>query len=324
MVLQFHGKYQLSSAHDDAITCVAFSGGGDYIASGGLDRKLQIFSLADGRLHYLVVTPSPIKSLIWLPGPEQMLVCACNSGILINVTIFAGDTMNFTYFRADNHTIDFMAIDPSADYLATGDWQGRGRLTSPKKSVDNIDVYVILTGLHWYSGATGTGDGNIKLITAYRHHGIQCIPITWFLGGYDLYSLDSGIVAHTYSHGLPSINNDKYPATFLPRGIAFCAVTADGTVTLWDVKQGDRLQSVQHLPGVTIHAIAVYAAEKSGTIFLATASRDEVRVWRAISSGNRHRNGDGCCSKHHTIAVWAAALVCACAIMLVPAFWSTK
>ncbi|KAH9168279.1 WD40-repeat-containing domain protein [Lactarius sanguifluus] len=361
MVLQFHGKYQLSSAHDDAITCVAFSGGGDYIASGGLDRKLQIFSesLADGRLHYSVVTPSPIKSLIWLPGPEKI-------GILINVTIFAGDTMNFTYFRADNHTIDFMAVDPSADYLATGagvdvriwkgdrrhDWQGRGRLTSPKKSADNVDVYVILTGLHWYS-ATGTGDGNIKLITAYRHHGIQLWDVeqmaivqsismpspifgsslspngllisTAKLGGYDLYSLDSGIVAHTYSHGLPSIN-DKYPATFLPRGIAFCAATADGTVTLWDVKQGDRLQSVQHLPGVTIHAIAVYAAEKSGTIFLATASRDEVRVWRAISggAGNRRRNGDGCCSEHHTIAVCAAALVCACAIMLVPAFWSTK
>ncbi|KAH9010834.1 WD40-repeat-containing domain protein [Lactarius hengduanensis] len=300
--------------------CQASAGGeGDYIASGGLDRKLQIFSLADGRLHYSVVTPSPIKSLIWLPGPEQMLVCACNSGILINVTIFAGDTMNFTYFRADNHTIDFMAVDPSADYLATGagvdvriwkgdrrhDWQGRGRLTSPKKSADDVDVYVILTGLHWYSGANGTGDGNIKLITTYRHHGIQLwdveqmaiVPIDY---------LDSGIVAHTYSHGLPSIN-DKYPATFLPRGIAFCAATADGTVTLWDATQGDRLQSVQHIrassfvsmlsrhasqfnthfpqAGVTIHAIAVYAAEKSGTIFLATASRDEVRVWRAISGG---------------------------------------
>ena len=90
MALEFHGKYQLASTHDSTITCVAFSGKGDYIASGGLDWKLLIFSSADGQLHYSVTTPSPIKSLIWLPGSEQVLVCACHNGILINVTILAG------------------------------------------------------------------------------------------------------------------------------------------------------------------------------------------------------------------------------------------
>ena len=49
-----------------------------------------------------------------------------------------------------------------------------------------------------------------------------------------------------YTHGL-SASNDKYPSTFLPKGFTFCAVTVDGTITLWNVKQGDRLQSVQHL-----------------------------------------------------------------------------
>jgi transducin (beta)-like 1 len=90
MTLQFCGKYQLTPAHNGAITCVAFSCNGDYIASGGLDRKLQIFSLADGRLHYSVTIPGPIKSLIWHPGTEQMLFCACNNGVLIDVTIIAG------------------------------------------------------------------------------------------------------------------------------------------------------------------------------------------------------------------------------------------
>lgn len=58
------------------------------------------------------------------------------------------------------------------------DWQGLGRLNSPKKSADNLDVDIILTGLHW--GSSASGDGNIKLITTYRYHGIQCVPITWF------------------------------------------------------------------------------------------------------------------------------------------------
>lgn len=153
MSLQFRGKYQLRSAHDGAITCVAFSCSGDYVASGGLDRKLQIFSLADGRLQYSLITPSPIKSLIWLPGTEEMLVCACNKGILLNVTIIAGVsnylvselepshspvlkvTTNLSYFQVCNHAIDFMAVSLPADYLATGAgvdvqiWKGDGRRT---------------------------------------------------------------------------------------------------------------------------------------------------------------------------------------------------
>ena len=91
MPLQFRGKYNLSSsAREDAITCLAFSIQNDYIAIGGLDGKLQIFALADGQLHYTIVAPSPIKSLIWFPGVEQTLVCACQSGILINIIIRAG------------------------------------------------------------------------------------------------------------------------------------------------------------------------------------------------------------------------------------------
>lgn len=91
MTLQFRGKYLLSSpARGDAITCLAFSIKGDYIAVGGLDQRLQIFALADGQLHYSIIAPSPIKSLIWLSGAEQTLVCACHSGILINIVIRPG------------------------------------------------------------------------------------------------------------------------------------------------------------------------------------------------------------------------------------------
>lgn len=345
---------------------MAFSCSGDYIASGGLDRKLQIFSLADGRLHYSVTIPGPIKSLIWHPGTEQMLFCACNNGVLIDVTIIAGVTMNFNCFRFSNHAIDFMAVspDPPADYLATGAgadvriwkrdrrhvWQALGCLSSPNKCAGNLDKDIILTGLHWRA----IGNGNIRLISTYRYHGIQLwdvekvtvvrsigmrLPIlgsslspngllisTAKLGGYDLYNLDSGIVVHTYTHGFPA-SNGKFPTTFFPRGIAFCAATADGTVTLWNVEQGDRLQSVQHLPGATIQAIAVHFSEKSGTVFLATASCDDLKVWGATPTGvgrRRKCHNDRYCSKRHTFAVWTAALVCVGAILLVPAFWPTK
>ena len=68
-------------------------------------------------------------------------------------------------------------------------------------------------------------------------------------GGYDLYSLDTGIVLHTFAHDLPLavLDGDTYPSTFLPTGFVFCGATVDGTVTLWDVELGDRLQSLHHL-----------------------------------------------------------------------------
>ena len=104
-MLRFRGKYLLASPmHGDTITCVAFSILGDYIAIGGLNQRLHIFSLADGKLHYSIISPSPIKSLIWLPGAEQVLVCACHSGILINIIVRPG-VSNHLGFKLDSEAL---------------------------------------------------------------------------------------------------------------------------------------------------------------------------------------------------------------------------
>lgn len=62
-----------------------------------------------------------------------------------------------------------------------------------------------------------------------------------------MYGLDSGNILQTFVHGLP-LDGDVHPTpcTFLPTGFAFCGATVDGKVTIWDVKLGDKLQSVRH------------------------------------------------------------------------------
>ena len=170
MALQFLEKYQLSSSvHEDSITCVAFSIKGVYIASGG--RTLRIFSLDDGKLHYSIITTSSVKSLVWLPGPEQTLLCAYQSGILMNITIRPGvcshiysymlrshisytmkDTINISYFQEKHHFIDFMAVDISAAYLATGHgedvriWKGDKHCTSSTP----CQCFSLLVDLHMH------------------------------------------------------------------------------------------------------------------------------------------------------------------------------
>ena len=146
---------------------MAFSVDGDYIAVGGLKSRLHIFSLADGQLHYSITTPSPIKALVWLPGAEQTLVCACHSGILINIIVRPGVstrfdlrsgpshtycntkvTMNLSCFRAQHHTVEFMAVDTSTCYLATGSgldvrvWKGDKHRMSSYTSLRFIYLHI--------------------------------------------------------------------------------------------------------------------------------------------------------------------------------------
>ena len=73
-----------------------------------------------------------------------------------------------------------------------------------------------------------------------------------------MYSLDTGIVLHTFAHGL-HVGIDKYPTAFLPGGFAFFGATIDGTVTIWGVKEGDRLQLVQHLCASILNSLNFHA-----------------------------------------------------------------
>ncbi|KAH9027136.1 hypothetical protein EDB84DRAFT_1439951 [Lactarius hengduanensis] len=332
--------------HAMVILVVAPADAGPQLGGGGISWLGKLENLSRGRhktfkrhtknaetrLEYIFKSTAvqrPAKLYAWRVTVRAVGRQACQASAGILTLAFSKDTYELTYFRADNHTLDFMAVDPSVRLSRYGcwggyDWQGRGRLTSPKKSADDVDVYVILTGLHWYSGANGTGDGNIKLITTYRHHGIQWLSSNRLVchprwesrlrcdRGWDCNSL--GCDARR-----PMTISPTYPCVQL---------------RLYALSS----QFNTHFPqaGVTIHAIACMLLRRAGLYSLATASRDEVRVWRAISGGrnsaleslawvHRRRNSDWVLFRaSHYCWCWAAALVCAVASLLVPAFWSTK
>ncbi|KAI0054759.1 WD40 repeat-like protein [Artomyces pyxidatus] len=283
MSFQLRLKYRLTrSKHAGDVGCLDFSHEGRYLASGGLDGKLEITSLDDGELHHTIETPGAISALNWLPKTPCKLVCACSDGLVINVSVNKG-SLSLVYFRVYSHIIQCLAVESSGRYLATGaaddiriwtsrdeqhNWEELTSLGKPRQSGDSRDAEVVLVGLHWRND----NQNRLTLLATYRDHGIQIwdvcnatvvhsVPtrlpmhtstissdgaylVTAKSSVYDMYYIDTGIVEKTWEHDLPGAA--KYPVIFLHNGFAVCAQETPGTVSLWSSSEGYKLQSVQH------------------------------------------------------------------------------
>ena len=149
-----------------------------------------------------------------------MLLCACHSGILMNIIICPGVSGHVHLYKLSSHMpneghheyqlhsnktslhrfhgcrifcclpchrlrggcsdleggqISYVLASASLHFLdllvpPTDNWKGQSFLGVPKKSVDNCEAEVTLTGLHWHHNPN---TGGVRLITMYRHHGIQ-------------------------------------------------------------------------------------------------------------------------------------------------------
>lgn len=68
------------SGHRDTVTALEFSPDGNFLASGGQDGVLLIFSTSDWRLIHKFVDASPVSALLWHPVLEGHLFCGLKSG----------------------------------------------------------------------------------------------------------------------------------------------------------------------------------------------------------------------------------------------------
>ncbi|KAH7921123.1 WD40 repeat-like protein, partial [Leucogyrophana mollusca] len=75
--------HTLKNGHVDSVICLAFSKGGEFLASGGEDGKLVIWDIVKAQPLSRIHMKSPVLSLQWNLKSKSTLFCGCQDGTLV-------------------------------------------------------------------------------------------------------------------------------------------------------------------------------------------------------------------------------------------------
>ncbi|KAH9914785.1 WD40-repeat-containing domain protein [Epithele typhae] len=171
--------------HSDAVSCVAFSHNGQYLASAGMDCKVCVWSSANGVLKYVFFGNSPVLSLLWLEDSSTDLMCGMEDGTLAFLRI-SDELVELDGFVAHEYPVECLALwgkhlvsgahnevkiwtyCKKKDWLTNvyiSRWRQDFEVETPKPDAGEK---VVVTCLHWMS----TLQHPSVLLVVYRTHGI--------------------------------------------------------------------------------------------------------------------------------------------------------
>ncbi|OBZ77587.1 COMPASS-like H3K4 histone methylase component WDR5B [Grifola frondosa] len=286
-------KFTLTS-HSASVNCVAFSPDGKYVASGGDDHALIIWSLADGSLIYRLLFQSPVECLLWHPDIADTVVVGCQSGSLFQI-----NSKRHAIHIGVGGRICCLDYDITTRCLAIGIGQevhsmheralhqyvAAIKMPSPPKlnqDTSNLNQGSRAVGLHFHNKGE-------NLIVSYLSHGIVCWHIeerlqlwtivppsdTPRIGSSALSPDGRHIVVYNMVDGLHSYLTGSFrkqtpgshykfdvrpqskhvlQVAYLHGGQAVICGTTAGNVCIWDVESREYFQILSHNDDV-IHAI---------------------------------------------------------------------
>ncbi|KAI0688939.1 WD40-repeat-containing domain protein [Earliella scabrosa] len=257
------------NCHEDAVTTVVFSPGGNFLATGSLDGKLCIWHVEEGRLLYRHIGEHEITAIVWLPEGESELLFGTRRGHVVRLTITQND-LSVSGFWAHGFPVEQLAIKNS--WLASGaleelklwQWDPAESLPGPPTVKQNALREVIVTSLHW----TSSTQHELLLLVTYMYHGVylydardwhsvRTIPAPGKVGhaslsedgthlaisnldtGFDVYRMEDGVPVCSFEHDAPA--PDYVPVQFIHGGHAIIGGSSVGKAGIWDIYHKRRL-----------------------------------------------------------------------------------
>ncbi|KAJ2467377.1 U3 snoRNP protein [Coemansia sp. RSA 2322] len=207
------------------MSCIAYSGDGQYVATGGDDAKLKVWNALSGYCFITFTEHTSAVTAVHFTKGSQVVLSASLDG-----TVRAYDLVRYRNFRifTSPTPVQFnsLAVDPSGEIVCAG-------------CQDSFEIYMwsMQTGklLDVLSGHEGPISG-----LAFRPDGLSLASSSWdkTVRVWDVF--DRSKIVESLAH-----NNEVLTLAYRPDGKELCAATLDGQIHFWDVLKAAPTGSIE-------------------------------------------------------------------------------
>ncbi|KAJ7810479.1 WD40-repeat-containing domain protein [Mycena leptocephala] len=281
--------------HTDSINTIQFSPNGEYLATGGDDAHLFIFSSQTWKVQKKYMTVGPIRAIAWHKTPTGVVSFGIRSGIVITMIL----KNNVHYEHKVHGTIHCMTFDSKGKFIAVG-FNNEvliARQSSIKEDITcsvnfhTKEAVILVTYLH---GGIVAYDVNNNIATRRWHVDVgglcgdsalsstsRLLATTVLFSGIEWYDMTNRKSMLTTRQ---PADNVILPIIFVGSN-AVAIGSATGNVSIFKAGEAEATQVLQHHDNF-VQALAYFHDERRKTHILVTGMSEQyeesmLTVWRA-------------------------------------------
>ena len=243
--------------HSSWVMAVGASHDGQLLVSGGLDDRILVWYVPDGRcLRVLRGHTKPINSVVFTPD-DQILVSGSDDDTIKLWSVRTGQVLRSLCGHTQD--VNVVAVSPDGQFIVSGSEDRTVRVWrcptgEPLRCFEPVRTMVRASVISaqgdWV--ASGGSDGQVQV-----------------------WQLNSGQLVHTLSGHLSAVMT----LAISPDQQLLVSGSKDRTIRVWNLQTGEPLQVLlKHLD--TVNAVAI---TPDGQLLISASADKTVRIWRLVS-----------------------------------------